>query len=133
MTPSRPPVASLDTDAVPLHGGGTKDATERVDMDYTEHLRRLSIDAPGPEDRAATSDSLVDAKTRALVRLGALIAVSAAEASIHREVDEAVAAGAQASEVVGVLDSVMPLVGRACIVKASSKVASALGVELDLY
>ncbi|HEY9311387.1 hypothetical protein [Williamsia sp.] len=102
-------------------------------MDYAEHLGRLSIDAPGVDERAVARDSTVDAKTRALVRLGALITASAAESSIHREIDAAIAAGAGASEVVSVLDILMPIVGRACIVKAASKVASALDVDLDLY
>lgn len=101
-------------------------------MSYEEYLRRLSIDAAALDERLAAPAPEMDAKTRALVRIAALIAASAAQSSIHREIDDAIAAGARASEIVGVLDAVMPLLGRACIVKAAPKVALALGVDLDL-
>lgn len=102
-------------------------------MDYSEHLRRLSIDderrlgeSPDPPDLS------LDAKTRCLVRLGALIAVSAAAPSIGREIDDAVSAGADAGQIVSVLDAIMPVVGRPRVVTAAPKVALALGVDLDL-
>ncbi|MGN8552120.1 UNVERIFIED_CONTAM: carboxymuconolactone decarboxylase family protein [Microbacterium sp. SLM126] len=101
-------------------------------MDYADYLRQLNIDVPRPGDRPHAHDSVLDAKTRALVGLGALIAIGAAEATIHREIDDAIAAGAQSPEIVAVLDVVLPLAGRACVVKASSKVALALGIDLEL-
>ncbi len=74
----------------------------------------------------------LDPKTRCLVRLGALIAVAAASPSIGREVDDAVSAGADANAIVGVLDAVMPIVGRPRVVTAAPRVALALGEDLDL-
>jgi alkylhydroperoxidase/carboxymuconolactone decarboxylase family protein YurZ len=103
-------------------------------MDYAEHLRRLCIDDERIPD-AWTGDpgpSALDARTRCLVRLGALVAVSATAPSIHREIDEAVSAGADADAIVGVLDAIMPVVGRPRVVTAAPKVAVALGVDLDL-
>lgn len=101
-------------------------------MDYLDHLRRLSIDGderPG-EHPDATAD--LDAKTRCLVRIGALVAVSASAASMRKEVDDAVSAGAQPAEIASVLDAIMPHVGRPRVVKAAPRVLLALGVELDL-
>ena len=100
-------------------------------MDYPEYLRRLSVDA-STQAEAPTPATDLDAKTRALVRLSALVAASAAGSSIHREVDDAIAAGARAIEIIAVLDAVVPLVGRAAAVKAAPKIALALGVDLDL-
>jgi 4-carboxymuconolactone decarboxylase len=101
-------------------------------VDHLDHLRRLSIDGdehPG-EHPDATVD--LDAKTRSLVRIGALVAVSASAASMRKEVDDAVSSGARPAEIAGVLDAIMPHVGRPRVVKAAPKVLLALGVELDL-
>lgn len=102
-------------------------------MDYVDHLRRLSID--GDERLADVGEGMsgvLDAKTRSLVRLGALIAVSASGASIRKEIDDAFSAGAAGAEIADVLDVIMPHVGRPRVVKAAPKVLLALGVELDL-
>lgn len=102
-------------------------------MDYLDHLRRLSIDADErPDELATLPPADLEPKTRSLVRLGALIAVSASAASIRKEIDDAVSAGATPAEIAGVLDAVMPHVGRPRVVKAAPKVLLALGVELDL-
>lgn len=105
-------------------------------MDYFDHLRQLSIDddrdtdAARPHDDRAPDD--LDAKTRSLVRLGALVAGSAPSPSIRKEVDAAVSAGASSYEIVGVLDAIAPIVGRPRVVTAAPRVAIALGVDLDL-
>ncbi len=103
-------------------------------MDYSEHLRRLSIDDELllGEQLDLPELSALDAKTQCLVRLGALIAVSAAAPSIRREIDDAVSAGADANAIVSVLDAIMPIVGRPRVVTAAPKVALALGEDLDL-
>lgn len=102
-------------------------------MHYTEHLRRLTIDAEhlddAPDHRTVP---VLDAKTRSLVRLAALVAVAAAAPSLQREIDDAVAAGAEAPEIVAVLDEILPVVGRPRIVIAAPRVAAALGEDLDL-
>lgn len=98
-------------------------------VDYLDHLRRLTIDGDGGDVDEATD---LDDRTRSLVRLGALICVAAAESSIRREVDSAVAAGASPGQIVAVLDAVAPVAGHPRIVKAAPKVAVALGEDLDL-
>lgn len=109
-------------------------ASEECIVDYSEHLRRLTIDDADRRDEAApvAAPPTLDAKTRSLVRLGALVAVCASGPSICREVDDAVSAGAGACEIVDVLDVIMPLVGRPRIVTAAPRVARALGDDLDL-
>ena len=103
-------------------------------VDYLDHLRRLSIDAEQRSAAPAETDGAgaLDAKTQALLRLAALVAVAAAAASIRKAVDEAVSAGAGTAEIVAVLDVVMPQVGRPRVVKAAPKFAGALGLDLDL-
>lgn len=103
-------------------------------MDYSEHLRRLSIDdeRSDPEPGGSHGRSPLDAKTICLVRLGALVAVSAPGASVQHEIDRAVSAGADADAIVAVLDTVMPIVGRPRVVTAAPRVALALGDDLDL-
>lgn len=101
-------------------------------MDYSERLRQLSIDASGsdltPEPTA--QPPVLDARSRSLVCLGALVAMSAPASSIQRGVDEAVSAGAAATEVVDVLDAIVPIVGKPRVVAAASRVARALDVDL---
>ncbi|WP_431797246.1 carboxymuconolactone decarboxylase family protein [Microbacterium kunmingense] len=98
-------------------------------MDYSDHLRRLTVD--GDISDADDAPDL-DERTLSLVRLGALVCVAAAESSIRKEVDSAVAAGASPAQIVAVLDAISPIVGRPRIVKAAPKVAVALGDDLDL-
>ena len=75
-------------------------------MDYTELLRRLAIDDGALAedlDDAMPEDLEVDAKTLALARIGALVAIGAAEPSFSSQIDAAVSAGATAKEIVHVL------------------------------
>ncbi|MEJ1088100.1 carboxymuconolactone decarboxylase family protein [Microbacterium sp. Mu-80] len=103
-------------------------------MDYSEHLRRLSIDE---QQAGSVLDGVqgagdLDARTSCLVRLAALVAVAAPESSLHREIDRAIGAGADADTIVQVLDTVMPIVGRPRVVTAAPRIATALGDDLDL-
>lgn len=108
-------------------------------MDHTELLRRLTV-----HDQGAVSDLYVgldplsdaappplDARTSALVRLAALIAVGGAVPSYGAQADAAIDAGATAAEIVDVLVAVMPVVGQPCVVAAAPKVALALGYDAD--
>ncbi len=103
-------------------------------MGYEETLRRLAIrDEPiaetvGGADATATG---LDRKTRALVRIGALVATDAAEASYLRPVEAALLAGATKEEVVGVLVAVMPTVGSARVVSAAPRLGLVLGYDVD--
>ncbi|WP_435199299.1 carboxymuconolactone decarboxylase family protein [Janibacter sp. GS2] len=97
-------------------------------MDHWEYLRHLTLDSHEP----AAPPGALDAKARSLVRLGALVAVLATAPSVRAEIDVAVSTGATAAEIVDVLDTVLPVVGRPRVVAAAPKVALALGDDLDL-
>jgi 4-carboxymuconolactone decarboxylase len=104
-------------------------------VDYTERLRRLAINDAGflddGADRVGSEPGGVDARTLALVRLAALIAVGGAEPSYGAQADAAVDAGATAVGIVDVLIGVIPIVGLPCVVAAAPKLALAIGYDLD--
>ncbi len=107
-------------------------APECADM-----LRRLALNdeaTVGSIFGAALDDDVpseLGDKTRALVRIAALIATDAAAASYQWAVGSALSAGVVEDEVVGVLLSVAPLVGVARVAAAAPALASALGYEVD--
>ncbi len=74
----------------------------------------------------------LDPKTRALVQLAGLIALSSASASYQSSVAVAHAAGASDDEVVAVLMTVAPVVGRARVVAAAADMALSLGYDVDV-
>jgi alkylhydroperoxidase/carboxymuconolactone decarboxylase family protein YurZ len=108
-------------------------------LDYTDLLRRLSLNderivAEVLRAEGTGSEVLqpvLDARTLALVRLAALVAVGGAVPSYGAQADAAVDAGATAAEIVDVLIGVLPVVGRPCVVAAAPKVALALGHDVD--
>ena len=103
-------------------------------MDYTDVLRSLAINDPRlTEDltERANQPTELDEKTRALVRLAALVAVGGAPPSYGALTDAAVGAGASAGEIVDVLIDVVPVVGLPCVVAAAPNVAMALGYDTD--
>ena len=104
-------------------------------MDYTERLRRLAINGSGLTDGSfdgAGDEPLeLDPKSLALVRLGALVAVGVAVASLGAHADDAVNAGATVDEIVAVLVAVVPIVGLPRVVEAAPRLAIALGHDLD--
>ena len=73
----------------------------------------------------------LDDRTRALVRLGALVATGAAPASYQRQVAEALAAGATDEEVIDTLIAVSSTVGLAHVVAASVGLALGLGYDVE--
>ena len=102
-------------------------------MDYIELLRRLAINDDALADEledSQPSDLEVDAKTLALAKVGALIAMGAAEPSFGSQVDAAVSAGATAKEIVHILIGVTSVVGFPRVVEAAPKIAMALGHDL---
>ena len=103
-------------------------------MDYTDVLRRLAINDPRlAEDltEGAHPPEELDPKTRALVRLAALVAVGGAPPSYGAMADAAVDAGASAAEIVDVLVSVVPVVGLPSVVAAAPNLAMALGYDAE--
>ena len=102
-------------------------------MDYTERLRRLTInDTRAAEDALSGVESLtLDPKTTALVRLAAMVAVHGGTASFAAQADAAIVAGASDSEIVDVLVAVVPMVGLPTAVAAAPRLALALGYDVE--
>lgn len=104
-------------------------------VDYVDRLRRLAINdaryAVECVGGAGVESDELDAKTLALVRVGALVAVGGAVASYGAQADAAVAAGATAAEIVEVLVGVVSVVGLPRVVAAAPKLAMALGYDID--
>jgi 4-carboxymuconolactone decarboxylase len=102
-----------------------------------ERLLRLSINDAQAVERvlatAAVDDASVglDPRTAALVKLGVLIAVDGPASSFEWATAAAMATGATAEEVVGVLVAAGPLVGSAHVVSVAPRLARALGYDID--
>lgn len=106
-------------------------------MHYVDRLHRLVINqtdwSEGPARAAdvAWLEPMLDARTLALVRLAALVAVGGEVPSYGAAADAAVDAGASAAEVVDVLIGVLPVIGTARVVAAAPRLAMALGYDAD--
>jgi alkylhydroperoxidase/carboxymuconolactone decarboxylase family protein YurZ len=104
--------------------------------DYKTTLRRLALRDDGfiesllADDRESTAISRMDARSRALVRMGALIAMNAAPPSYMSAVDAADEAGVTREEIVGTLIAVMPVVGVARVVSAAPNLGLAIGYDV---
>jgi alkylhydroperoxidase/carboxymuconolactone decarboxylase family protein YurZ len=104
---------------------------------HEEQLRRLAL-----HDERCIASMLamdlgdggcgLDARTRALVRLSALLALGAAPVSYHWCVGAALDAGATPDEILGILIAVAPVSGVARVVQATPEVALSLGYDLDV-
>ena len=98
-------------------------------------LRRLAL-SEERYLRSALADpgvaSDLDVKTQSLIRLGALLSVGAATASLRWTVELAAAAGASDEEIVGVLLAIAPAVGHARVVGVAPHLGLALGYDFDV-
>jgi alkylhydroperoxidase/carboxymuconolactone decarboxylase family protein YurZ len=94
-----------------------------------EQTVRSAIGAGTGTGTAAVAS--LDDKTRALVRLGALLSVGAATVSCRSTVEFARAAGATDEELVGVLLAVGPAVGAARLVTAAPMLALAIDYDVE--
>jgi 4-carboxymuconolactone decarboxylase len=100
-------------------------------------FRRLTIGDPGlvasvagPEGRPFDTRCL-DARTEALLQIGALIALDAPPSSYRPVVEAAQRAGARLEELLAVLVAVAGAVGSARIVSAAPKIALAAGYDVE--
>lgn len=75
-------------------------------------------------------DSL-DAKTLALVRIGAAVCEGSSDDVYPELVEEALAAGASKEDVLGAFLSVAALAGEPRVVAAASRIARALGYDVE--
>src|SRR5881392_2593040 len=113
-------------------------AASTFTMDKTEELlRRLALNDErviasvlGSDPSAARVPPL-ERKTRALVRLGALLAVGAGTTSLRWMTEVAYDAGATEEDIVGVLLAVSPEVGCAGVVREAPRLALAIGYDVE--
>jgi len=73
----------------------------------------------------------LNAKTGALVRLGAVLVLGASPVAYQWALEVALAAGATDDEIVGVLNAVAPVAGVTRAVSAAPELAIALGCDID--
>jgi len=104
--------------------------------DYKQRLRRLAVHDEALfgvllGDENTRGASALDAKTAALARLAANIALDAAPSSIQHAVALALAAGVTSGEIVATLGAVTPVTGAAQVVSSAPKVALALGYDVE--
>ena len=104
-------------------------------VEYKEHLRRLAVHDNAFVDSLTganrPTESALDARTAALVRVAATIAVDAATASFQHAVAIALASGATRDEIVATLEAVTPVTGTARSVSSAPKIALALGYDVE--
>ena len=81
---------------------------------------------------ASLEASSLDTETLALVRIAALVAVDAPAVSYLLNLAAATEAGIDAEDVRGVLAAVAPIVGTARVASATSKIAGALEVAIEI-
>jgi 4-carboxymuconolactone decarboxylase len=104
---------------------------------FQEILRRLAIiDERFVEDRAGLGLSLpgsrlLDPKTAALVRVGALVAIGSPGVCLEWGTTRALAQGATEDEVTDVLLAIAPVAGLGRVSDAVPSVAAALGYDVD--
>jgi 4-carboxymuconolactone decarboxylase len=98
----------------------------RLALNDEESVERVLVTGRDPDSGAA-----LNPKVDLLVRLGALLALGAATASLRATVQHAIEAGATEAEIVGVLIAVAPAVGLARVVSTAPRLATAIGYDLD--
>lgn len=92
------------------------------DMDMLENaigLRELNLEGSG-----------LDARTFALVKIAALVALDAPPASYAWQIGNALAEGVTPEEILGVLRAVAPQVGGPKVIAAAPEIMLALGLDL---
>jgi alkylhydroperoxidase/carboxymuconolactone decarboxylase family protein YurZ len=103
-------------------------------MDHTERLTLLAVsDAVHSEHLLSGHDHSgpLDPKTRALVRLAAVMAVGGPVPSYGAMSDSAIGAGASPAEMVDVLESIVPMIGLPGAAAAAHRLALALGYDAE--
>ena len=105
-------------------------------LDYKTTLRKLAlrddryIDALLADEGASRVESGLEPRVRALVQLGALVAVDAAPPSYMSVAEDSLAAGATYEELVGSLIALIPVVGVPRVVSAAPNLGLAIGYDV---
>jgi len=104
---------------------------------YQEILRRLAIvDEKFAVDQAGLvldppGAAVLEPRTAALVRVGALAAIGAPEVCLEWSSSQALAMGATEDEITGVLLAIAPVIGLGRIAAAAPGVAGAFGYDIE--
>jgi alkylhydroperoxidase/carboxymuconolactone decarboxylase family protein YurZ len=102
-----------------------------------EAFRRLTIGEPdfvaavADRDRAVRQVPRLDARTEALMRIAALVAVDAPPSAYRSAVAAALIAGARLEDLFAVLVAVADDVGSARIISAAPRIALAAGYDVE--
>ena len=105
-------------------------------LDYKTTLRKLAlrddryVAALLAREDASAVESGLDYRTRALVQIGALVAVDAAPPSYMSVAEAALDAGVTHEELVGALIVVLPVVGMPRLVSAAPNLGLAIGYDV---
>lgn len=107
-----------------------------MDRSEEETFRRLTIADHGliamlSGTEAPAGIQRLEARTEALLKLGALIALDAPPSSYRGAVDAAFLAGARVADLLAVLVAVAETVGSARVVSAAPRIALAAGYDVD--
>jgi alkylhydroperoxidase/carboxymuconolactone decarboxylase family protein YurZ len=117
--------------------GGKRGPNGARAVRYQEILRRLAIVDEGfASDQAGLvfgppGVRVLDSKTAALVRIGALAAIGAPEVCVEWSSSQALAMGATEDEITGVLLAIAPVIGLGRMVGAAPGVAGAFGYDIE--
>jgi 4-carboxymuconolactone decarboxylase len=109
----------------------------RQTVRFQEILRRLAIiDEVFVEDQAGLglglpASRILDPKTAALVRVGALVAIGSPGACLEWSTTGALAQGATEEEITDVLLAIAPVAGLGRVTGAVPDIAAALGYDVD--
>jgi alkylhydroperoxidase/carboxymuconolactone decarboxylase family protein YurZ len=96
-----------------------------------EAFRRLTIGESGSIESLGGLGQPLDARTEALLRIGALIAVDAPASAYRSEVEAATRAGARMDDLLAVLLAVAGTVGSARVFAAAPRLALAAGYDAE--
>jgi 4-carboxymuconolactone decarboxylase len=103
-------------------------------MSRTEDVEQLLVKLAEVSEMAPAADldtPFLDARTRALVIVGAAVCTNAPTRTFKALVASAIESGATSEEVVGAMLAVAPAAGESKIVMVAPKVALALGYDID--
>ena len=104
---------------------------------FQETLRRLAmIDTRFVEDEAGlglglAGTSALDARTAALLQVGASVAIGSSASCLEWSAGRALAAGATEDEIADVLLAIAPVAGLGRVVSAAPNVATALDYDVE--
>ena len=103
-----------------------EEAFRRLTIGDTALLAAVRSGAP---ERAAAGT--LDARTQALLRVGALVAIGAPPTSYRTTVQSALRSGARLEDLLGVLVAVADTVGSARVIAAAPAIALAAGYDVE--